>query len=172
MPDTGADAWTIIDLLVGLGLLLSTVVGIWRGLVTEVMSLAAWVVAYFLAQWFGPDMAGSVPVGLPGSSVNLAAGMVVVFVLAWLAWALISWAISKVIRASALSAADRALGAGFGLMRGVIVALLVCTVVNMTPLSKWQVWQASRSVAWLDVLLKGLRPVLPEQVVKFLPEQP
>ncbi|MGE5451773.1 MAG: CvpA family protein [Acidobacteriota bacterium] len=171
VSDVGANAWTLIDLLVGVGLLLSMLVGLWRGFVMEVMSLLAWVVAYFLAHWFGADMAQHVPVGKSGSPVNHAAGMVVVFVLAWLAWAMVAWAIGKVIRASVLSAADRALGAGFGLIRGVIVALVVCTVVDMTPLSTWDVWQSSRSVVWLNVLLKGLTPLLPEQVVKFLPEQ-
>lgn len=171
VSDVGADAWTLIDLMVGMGLLLSMFVGVWRGFVMEMMSLFAWVVAYFLAHWFGADMAQHVPVGKPGSPVNQAAGIVVVFVLAWLAWAVVAWAASKVIRASVLSAADRALGAGFGLIRGVIVALVVCTVVDMTPLATWDVWQSSRSVAWLNVLLKGLTPLLPEQVVKFLPEQ-
>ncbi len=171
VSEVGGDAWTLIDLLIGLGLALSMIVGIWRGFVMEVMSLAAWMVSYFVAQWWGADMAQHVPVGKPGSSINQAAGMLVVFVLVWVAWALVSWAISKVIRASALSGADRALGAGFGLMRGVIVALLVCTLVNLTPLANWEVWQSSRSVVWLNVLLKGLTPLLPEQVVKFLPEQ-
>ena len=171
VTEAAANAWTLIDLVIGLGLLVSMAVGVWRGLVVEVMSLAAWLVSYFLAQWWGADMAAHVPVGAPGSSVNQAAGMLVVFVLAWIAWALVSWAAGKIIRASALSGADRTMGAVFGLMRGVIVALLVCTLVNLTPLAKWELWQSSRSVVWLNVLLRGLTPILPEQVVKFLPEQ-
>lgn len=171
MSEVVDNAWTLVDLLVGLGLLLSMFVGLWRGLVVELMALFAWVVAYFLAHWYGGEMAVHVPVGVAGSSVNHAAGMVVVFVLAWLAWAMVSWAAGKVIRASVLSSTDRALGAVFGLIRGVVVALVVCTVVGMTPLATWDVWQSSRSVAWLNVLLKGLTPLLPEQVVKFLPEQ-
>ena len=107
MTEAAANAWTLIDLVIGLGLLVSMAVGVWRGLVVEVMSLAAWLVSYFLAQWWGADMAAHVPVGAPGSSVNQAAGMLVVFVLAWIAWALVSWAAGKIIRASALSGADR-----------------------------------------------------------------
>lgn len=170
--EAGAYAWTLIDLVLLIGLGLSVVVGAWRGFVTEMLSLAGWGVSYFAAQWFGPQGAAMVPVGQPGSRLNMLAGMIVVFVFAWLVWALISWAVSKVIRASVLSAPDRLLGAGFGLIRGVVVALVVATLVNMTPLATWAPWQASRGVAWLQVLMKGLRPMLPEQVVKFLPEQP
>ena len=42
VSEVGGDAWTLIDLLIGLGLALSMIVGIWRGFVMEVMSLAAW----------------------------------------------------------------------------------------------------------------------------------
>ena len=38
-------------------LLVSMVVGAWRGLVYEMLSLANWVAAFVLAQWFGPAVA-------------------------------------------------------------------------------------------------------------------
>ncbi|MBC7702312.1 MAG: CvpA family protein [Massilia sp.] len=162
----------MVDVALALGLFLSIIVGAWRGLVTEVLALLGWAVAYFAAQWYGPEGAKLIPVGEPGSRLNLISGMLVVFVLAWLVWALISWAVAQMIKASVLSGPDRLLGAGFGLVRGVVVALVVCTVVSMTPVARWEPWQASRGVAGLQILLTGLRPVLPEQVVKFLPEQP
>lgn len=165
-------AWTLVDVVLALGLLLSIIVGAWRGLVTEVLALLGWAVAYFAAQWYGPEGARLIPVGEPGSRLNLISGMLVVFVVAWLVWALISWAVAQMIKASVLSGPDRVLGAGFGLLRGVLVALIVCTVVSMTPMRTWEPWQSSRGVAGLQMLLTGLRPVLPEQVVKFLPEQP
>jgi membrane protein required for colicin V production len=172
VTEAGSYAWTLVDLALAVGLGLSVIVGAWRGFVTEVMSLAGWGVAYFAAHWLGPAGATMVPVGEPGSRLNMLAGMVVVFALAWLAWALISWAVSQMVRATVLSGPDRLLGAGFGLMRGVVVALVLVTLVSMTPLATWQPWQASRGVAWLEVVLQGLRPILPAQVVKFLPERP
>lgn len=172
VSEAGAHAWTLIDLVLALGLGLSVIVGAWRGLLVEVLSLAGWGVCYLAAQWFGPQGSALLPVGEPGSRVNVLGGMLLVFVLAWLCWALLSWALGKVIRATVLSGPDRLFGAGFGLVRGVVVALVVATLVNMTPLARWQPWQTSRGVAVLSVIWQGLRPVLPEQVVQFLPEQP
>lgn len=171
MTELAANPWSVVDLVLLIGLALSVIVGAWRGLLTEVLALLGWVVAYFSAQWFGPLGAAMVPVGTPGSRLNLISGMLVVFVLTWLGWALLSWALSQMMRASVLSGADRLLGSFFGLARGVVVALVVCTLVSMTPLAKWEPWQASRGVAWLQIFMTGLRPVLPEQVIKFLPEQ-
>lgn len=171
MTDAVGSAWSLVDVALALGLLMSVIVGAWRGFVMEALALLGWAVAYFAAQWYGPEGARLVPVGQPGSRMNLISGMLVVFVLAWLAWALISWVLAQLIKASVLSGPDRLLGAGFGLVRGLVVALVVCTVVSMTPVQRWEPWQSSRGVAGLQILLTGLRPVLPEQVVKFLPAQ-
>lgn len=162
---------SLVDLLLILGLLVSVIVGCWRGLVVEVLALMGWVAAYLAARWWGADLAPMVPVGESGSQMNLMAGMAVMFVLAWIVWALMAWLIAQLVRGSVLSGADRLLGSVFGLARGVFVALLVCAIVTMTPLAQWEPWRASHGVAVLQDVLAGLRPVLPEQVNKFLPEQ-
>lgn len=162
--------WTLVDLALGLGLALSVLVGAWRGLVTEMLALFGWGVSYFAAQWFGPEAGLHVPVGESGSRVNVLAGMMVVFVAAWLAWALLSWGVRAMVRASGLSGADRLLGAAFGLIRGVLVALVLYTLVSMTPMTRWEPWQASHAVPWLQVLMQGLRPVLPDDFSRYLPD--
>ena len=162
--------WTLVDMALGLGLLLSMVVGAWRGLITEVLSLMGWGVSYFAAQWFGPQVGLQLPVGAPGDRLNALAGMMTTFVAAWLAWALLSWALREVIKASGLSGTDRLLGASFGLIRGLLVALVVYTLVSMTPLTRWEPWVASRTVPWMHVLLEGLKPMLPDSVSQYLPE--
>jgi membrane protein required for colicin V production len=171
-PAVGAatdQAWSMVDLALGLGLGLSTLVGLWRGLIKEVLSLLGWGVAYFAAQWWGPQAAVWVPVGSLGSRLNLLAGMMVVFVLAWLCWALVMWAVRELVSATGLGGTDRLLGAAFGLMRGLLVALVAYTLLSMTPITHWAPWQASKALPWLAVVLQGLRPVLPAEVIRHLP---
>lgn len=43
-------------------LLISLLVGVWRGLVVELMSLAGWVASFVLAQWLAGDVAQWLPV--------------------------------------------------------------------------------------------------------------
>lgn len=162
-------SWTLIDLVVAVGLGVSVLVGAWRGLLTELLALLGWAVAYFAAQFLGPDTGLRLPVGEPGSRMNVLAGMVVVFVVTWLGWAVLSWGLTQILKASGLGGTDRMLGAVFGLMRGLLVALVVATLVQMTPLAQTGLWRSSRSVGWSQVLLEGLRPILPDQVLQFLP---
>jgi membrane protein required for colicin V production len=171
-PSNLVTAWGLIDLVLALGLGLSVLVGAWRGLITEVLALMGWAVAYVAAQWAGPEAATHVPVGAPGTRINLLAGMVLVFVAAWLAWAALSWGVSLLLKASGLAGTDRLFGAGFGLLRGLLVALVVVTLVQMTPLAELQAWRESRGVGWLRQAIQAQRPLMPPAVQLYLPTQP
>jgi membrane protein required for colicin V production len=168
---SAAQTASFIDLVLGVGLLLSVVLGAWRGLITELLALLGWGVAYFAAQWFGPSTGAHLPIGDPGTRLNLLAGMLVAFVLSWLGWTLLAWLLKQVIQASGLGGTDRLMGGVFGLMRGLTVVLVLVTLVSMTPLRDWGAWQSSRGVAWTLGVLQGLRPILPDPVVQFLPKQ-
>ena len=147
---------------------LSVIVGLVRGLVYEVMALLGWVVAYVAAHAFGLQVAPALPVGASGSALNAVSGFVAVFIATLIVWSLLSWALRKLVQASPLNPLDRMLGAVFGLLRGVLVALVVATAVNLTPLAASPGWQASRSAAGLDRVLDGLRPLLPPEVARHL----
>ena len=157
--------WTLLAVLV-----LSVVVGLWRGLVFELMSLVGWVVAYTAAQLLSPTLAAHVPVGAPGSALHQGAAFAAAFVLALLAWALLSRLVRLIIHATPLTLLDRALGAVFGLLRGGVLLLALATVVAFTPVLQSQAWQASRGAAWLAIALQGLKPVLPVAVARHLPD--
>jgi membrane protein required for colicin V production len=166
-----AQTASFIDLALCVGLLLSVLLGAWRGLITELLALLGWGVAYFSAQWFGPWTGAHIPISEVGTRVNLLAGMFVAFVMSWLVWTLVAWLVRQVIQASGLGGTDRLMGGVFGLMRGLIVVLVLVTLVSMTPLRDWGAWQASRGVAWTSGFIQGLRPFLPDPVIPFLPKQ-
>ena len=74
-------------------LLASLVLGAWRGLVYEVLSVMSWIAAFVLAQWLAPDVAARLPMGSASEPVRYAAGFVVVLVAAAFAGGLIAWAL-------------------------------------------------------------------------------
>jgi membrane protein required for colicin V production len=150
-------------------LVLSAVVGLVRGLVFEVLSLAGWLVAYFVAQWFTPVLALHIPVGQPGSALNHGAAFACAFVGALIVWGLVARLVRMLMRATPLSLIDRLLGACFGLARGAVVLLAIATVVGLTPLSKSVAWQHSSAAAWVQAGLQGLKPLLPTEVSQHLP---
>ncbi len=150
-------------------LVISFVVGAWRGLVYELLSLANWIVAFVLAQWLAPDAAHYLPLANATEVVRYAAGFVVVFVAALFMGGLVAFLVRKLVAAVGLRPVDRVLGAAFGVARGVVVLLALTVVVGMTPLAKSPWWQESDGVGVATVVLKGLKPVLPEEFGKYLP---
>lgn len=164
LPTFGWVDWTLLAVLA-----LSVVVGLWRGLVFELMSLVGWVVAYVAAQLYALQVAPHLPIGLPGSALNLGAGFALTFVGVLIGWTLLARLVRLLLHATPLTLIDRTLGAAFGLVRGGVLLLALATLVAFTPAARSQPWQDSQGAAWLRVALQGIKPVLPADVARHLP---
>lgn len=146
--------WIDIALLVILGL--SAVMGLWRGLVTEVMSLAVWIGAGWLAFAAGPAVAAMFEPNIDSPTARWALGYASVFLAALMVGALLVWLIQRLVKGTGLSGTDRLLGLGFGLARGAFIGCLLVLVAGFTPLPQEAAWRASpllpgfsRGAAWL-----------------------
>lgn len=158
-----------VDLVLVAVLLLSVLVGVLRGFVFELLSLLGWVAAWFAAQWFAPQVAVWLPVGAPGSALNLGAAFALTFIAALILWTLAARLIRLLLHATPLSLVDRLLGALFGALRGLVLLLALAVVVGLTPLAKSSAWQQSRGAHWLSAALHVLMPLLPAQLSRHLP---
>jgi membrane protein required for colicin V production len=160
-----------VDIVLLTVLALSVIFGLLRGFVFELLSLLGWVVAYFAAQWFGPELAPHLPVGSPDSAMNLGAAFALTFIATLIVWSLAASLVRMLIKATPLSVPDRVLGAGFGALRGVVLLLALASLVAMTPAVRSPAWQASQGAGWLHAVLDELKPVLPTEVAQHLPER-
>jgi membrane protein required for colicin V production len=157
--------WVDIGLLVFLAI--SVLVGLMRGFVFEVLSLAGWFVAYFAALQWNSWVLPHIPVGEPGSLARYGLAFAVVFLGVLIAWNVAARVLRGLIRATPLSPVDRLFGASFGLLRGAIALVFLAAVVSITPLVHSEQWQHSHGVLWLTDLLRGLRPWLSNDVFHY-----
>ncbi|MCZ8093720.1 MAG: CvpA family protein [Acidovorax sp.] len=156
--------WIFVGILTA-----SLLIGAWRGLVFELLSLAGWVAAFFVAQWFAADVGRMLPIADADSALSYASGFAVVFIAAVFACGFIAWLAKKLVDAIGLRPADRVLGAGFGLARGGVLLLAVAVLVGLTPLRDEPWWTASLSAPVLSEVLGVLKPVLPQKFGSLLP---
>lgn len=159
-----------IDWSLLLVLLASMLVGLSRGFVFECLSLAGWVVAWIAAQWMGPFLAPSIPLGTAGSALNAGVAFIAVFVVALIVWAILAKLVRMVVHATPLSVIDRVMGGGFGLLRGTVLLLAVATLLSFTPAARSQAWQESRGADMLSGTIQWIKPMLPAPAAKMLPE--
>ena len=156
--------WILVAVLAA-----SMLLGAWRGLVYEVLSVMGWIAAFVLAQWFAPDVAEKLPMQNSGETLRYAAAFVLVFIVSVFVAGLISALMKKIISVVGLRPVDRILGATFGLFRGLILLLAFSVVVHTTALQESDWWLESQGGAMLMNLLKGLSPMLPEKFGAYLP---
>ena len=150
-------------------LLVSVLLGAWRGLVFEVLSLLSWLVALVAARFFALDMALLLPMQGSSDGLRYAAGFVVVFVAVLLVGSLIAVVSKKLMTSVGLRPVDRVLGALFGSLRGGLLLLLATAVVHATPLKSTAVWQESVGAGLAMAVLKAVKPALPRDLEKYLP---
>ena len=159
---------TTVDWVFLAVLIFSMLLGAWRGLVYEVLSVLGWAASFYAAQYFAPVVAGWLPLQASSETVRYAAAFVLVFVAAVFIAGLLAFLLKKLIESIGLRPVDRTMGAAFGLVRGVILLLAAAVVIDMTALEKSVWWQESKGAPVLNATLKGLKPMLPEQFAKYL----
>ncbi|MFC5520966.1 CvpA family protein [Polaromonas jejuensis] len=159
---------TTVDwILLGV-LFFSMLLGAWRGLVYEVLSVLGWAASFFVAQWFAPRVAASLPLQSASEPLRYAAAFVLVFIAAVFAAGLLAFVLKKLVEAIGLRPADRTLGAAFGVLRGLILLLAATVVIDMTALKSSPWWLESRGASLLSASLESLKPVLPAQFARYL----
>ena len=87
-----------------------------------------------------------------------------------MAVSLLAWLMKKLMSSVGLRPADRALGAMFGVVRGLVIVLAMTVVMEMTPLKSEAWWRESQGANVSVVVLQILRPVLPGEFGKYLPQ--
>ena len=155
--------YTIIA-IVGISVLFSII----HGLVREIMSLVAWVAAFVVAQIYAGEAAALFPAALNSPSLRLLAGFVAVFVIVLIAMTLLAIAISSLIKTAGLGFADRALGAMFGLVRGLAIVLIAVLLAGLTTLPRQSAWRNAVFTEPLVSLANWVKVWLPQDMSKHI----
>lgn len=155
-----------LDIGVGILLLVSAVFAYVRGLVHEVLSIAAWIGA-ILATVYGFTFAQ--PFARQLTTVNILADFgagIVIFVIALVLLSLITRRISKKVKDSALGAVDRSLGFLFGLARGALIVVIGYIGLGMVyPEDEQPKWiTESRSMELIAPGAVALAALIPENL--------
>ncbi len=156
--------WVLLTLLV-----LSVLLGLWRGLMFEVLSVAGWVAAFLLAQALADDVVPWLPVDRLAQPLQLAVGFVLVFVAVAFLGGLVAWGVQKLVASVGLRPVDRVLGGAFGLLRGAVILLAIAVVVTMTPMQNASWWRGSPTAGALSATLHNVKPLLPDPLARYIP---
>jgi membrane protein required for colicin V production len=146
----------------------SLVVGAWRGLVREVLSILGWVIAFLAANLLAGPLGPLMPQAIPSPELRVAAAYVAVFVASLVVTSLLGLLVSKIVKAAGLGGVDRSLGALFGAARGVLIVLAAVLLAGLTSAPREAFWKDSASGPWLVRAALMLKPMLPQTFAERL----
>ena len=128
--------------------LVSMLLGLWRGLIYEVMVLLGWPLAFVLSRLFVDDLVAVLPSMIETSfsptmqDLSFAAvSYVLVFIAVLIAWSMLTKLLSKLMKAAGAGWIDRIWGGLFGMLRGGLVVLAMAWLFGLTSIPSYPFWR-------------------------------
>lgn len=166
MAGAGLGSMTVFDYAFLVVLVLSVCLGLWRGLVSEILALVAWSVAFVLARMFVQDLVPLIAHWVEAPWLRSAIAFGSIFIVTLLVLGLIRVALRSLLTAVGLAPLDRLLGAGFGVVRALLLAFLVVAVAGMTALPRQPWWREAAFAEPLETAVIAAKPWMPKDLAE------
>ena len=154
---------TVFDYAVLAVIVLSVLLGFWRGVVSEVLVLAAWVLAIVLGKLFASYLAPELVRWITDTALRYLVAFAAIAITVLLLASVIRLLVSGLVRAVGLGLIDRFLGAIFGLARGMLVVLILVAAGGLTAFPKQVWWRDAAFAAPLETAVVAMKPWLPHE---------
>ena len=145
-----------VDVVILAILSVSALISLFRGFVREALSLASWVIAFGVAVLFADNAAGMLGSWIDSPMGRWAAAFILIVVISLAIGSIVNHVAGMAIDKAGLTKADRALGAMFGVLRGMVIVLVILVAANFV--GNWI--DAPFASLWEDsIIVESLKPV-------------
>ncbi len=155
------------DLLILAIVAISAVISIWRGFVREAVSLATWVLAFWLGMGFARGLADLLVNLISQPSVRMGVAFALLFFTTLLLGALVNHLAVTLVKRTGLGGTDRVLGILFGVVRGLVVVLVLVFMAALTPMPQDSWWRESLFLVYFQGAAVFVRDLLPNDVAAY-----
>ena len=162
--------WT--DYFIAGVLAVSVLIGLWRGLVAEVLSLAIWIGSIWVAWAFGPSVAAYFEHSIHTPELRLVTGYGICVVAVLIVGALVNAIFRRLVAGAGLSGPDRALGMLFGFARGVLLVALMVFLLGFTAVTREPWWRQSLLLPQFQTVAIAVGHYLPASTARYLHPSP
>ena len=152
---------TWFDYAVLIIICVSVLLALWRGAVREIMALAGWAAAIVLSSLFAQELTRWLPLSL-SPMLRAVIAYLVIFLAVLLLSGLAGMLLAKLFHAAGLGLADRAVGALFGLARGLLIVFVAVMMAGLTNLPKEAFWREAVLSGPIETAVLAARPALPK----------
>ncbi len=146
----------------------SIVVSMMRGAVRELLAIAGWIIAIYVAKTYATQLIPLLPPDIPTEALKILAAHIIVFFGVLLIASLLIIALSSLIKKIGLNWFNRGVGAVFGFLRGLLIVCVMVFLAGLTSLPKDARWTNAMFSSPLEALVKSALPFVPQMVAKHI----
>lgn len=139
-------------------------ISVLRGFLREAISLAGWVLAFWLAITFAGDVSGVLERWISQPSMRHAVAFVVILLGTLFITGVVMYLVRIVVDKTEITGTDRALGMVFGVARGVVIVAILVLFAGLTALPKDPWWKESVFLPHFQALAVEIQTFLPPDV--------
>lgn len=143
---------------------LSALVSLLRGFLREALSLAGWVMAFWVALTFTRELASALPASISVPSARLAVAFFALFLGTLLVAALVNFLAGQLVERTGLTGTDRLLGVAFGIARGAVIVAILVLLAGFTALPQDPWWRGSALLPHVQQMALWIRGFLPPDI--------
>lgn len=140
----------------------SAIIGVFRGFVKEAISLIGWIAAVWGAWRFGAHVSAWLPDFVDDVTIKIWAARLLVLIVVLIISGLISRLVSFLIDKTGLSGTDRMVGMVFGLARGMVLAGLAVSLLEVAGFDEASWWSESKLIPYAAPLAQRLSDIAEE----------
>lgn len=145
-------------------LLLSSLLGLWRGLVHELMALLGWPFALVLCKLLAGHLAPLLP--LKEEDARIVTAYALVFIAALIVWSVLTRLLAKLLKVVGSGWSDKVMGGVFGAVRGGLLLLVMVWVVGLTNYYERPFWRNALTTAPLENAAMLTKVWLPDSIAQ------
>lgn len=153
-----------LDLLILSILAISAVLSLFRGFVSEVLSLLFWIMAFWLASRLAAPVSTLFADIVQSPTAQLSFAYIALLLGFGALGGMLIWLIRRFLHSTGLGPTDRMLGLLFGAARGVVIVVALTLLGRFTTMPQDPAWNASRLLPHFDRLAQQSTLLLPQSI--------
>ena len=154
-----------LDIVILVIIALSAGISVMRGFIREAMSLAIWVLAFWIALTYAHKMDTLLIDYIQSPTARISTAFGILFIGTLLVGIFVNYLAGQLVKKTGLTGTDRMLGIIFGVGRGIVVVSILVLLAGLTqqvPQEPW--WKESMLMVYFQDIAIWMKGFLPANV--------
>ncbi len=156
------DGFNVLDLVIIIIIIASSLMGLLRGFVKEALSVGAWIISTWVAVGFGDELSATVSGYVDSQILVLVISYGGLFFGTLIFSSIINFLIANVVKMTGFTFTDRMMGVLFGFLRGVLFIAIIALAAKILSFDDASWWSSSEYIGYFTPIADWMGQFVPD----------